>query len=270
MSQQDQFDRIVSALHDAALDDRLWPSASALIDDAVGMTGSHLTVVSGYMRDDVELLFGDHYDHGELNGWGRIWARDYFSHDERLPRLLHMPDSQVFHVSEVFPASTLKTSPVYNDLLRRAGGRNGLDLRMDGPDGLHICWGFTDPLDPNGWRSEQITFITRLLPHIRQFVRVRQALSAAEALHTSLTSLLDNAFIGVLSLDRRGRIVETNARALRILRRGDGLIDRDGTLRARFPTDNATLQRLIATNALPRWGQPVSGGSMTIQHLSGR
>ena len=268
MSRQDQFDRIVTALHDAALDDTLWPSASALIDEGVGMVGSHLTVVSGHTRDDVELLFGDHYDHGELNGWGRIWARDYFSHDERLPRLLHLPDSQVFPVREAFPASALKTSQVYNDLLRRAGGSNGLDLRMDGPDGLHICWGFTDPLDPNGWRSEQLSLIKQLLPHIRQFVRVRQALAAAEALRASLPQLLDNALIGVLFLDRHGTIVETNARALHILRRGDGLIDRDGILRARFPTDNATLQRLIA-NVLPHWGQPVSGGSMTVQRAPG-
>ena len=42
MSQQGTFDRIVAALHDAALDDTLWPSASALIDEAVGMAGSHL------------------------------------------------------------------------------------------------------------------------------------------------------------------------------------------------------------------------------------
>ena len=111
MSQQDQFDRIVSALHDAALDDRLWPSTSALIDDAVGMTGSHLTVVSGYVRDDVELLFGDHYDHGELNGWGRIWARDYFSHDERLPRLLHLPDSQVFSRQRGLPRLNIENVP---------------------------------------------------------------------------------------------------------------------------------------------------------------
>ena len=269
MSQQDNFDRIVSALHDAALDDTVWPSASTLIDEAVGMAGSHLTVVSGHTRDDVELLFGDHYDHGELNGWGRIWARDYFSHDERLPRLLHLPDSQVFHVSEVFPASTLKTSPVYNDLLRRAGGSNGLDLRMDGPDGVHIAWGLTDPLDPNGWHSKQIAFITQLLPHIRQFVRVRQALAAAEALRASLTQLLDNALIGVLSLDRRGRIVETNSLGLRILRRGDGVVDRGGVLRARFPTDNIKLQRLIA-HALPHWGQTVSSGSMLIRRSPGK
>ena len=35
MSQQDQFDRIVSALHEDALDDTVWPSASTLIADTV-------------------------------------------------------------------------------------------------------------------------------------------------------------------------------------------------------------------------------------------
>ena len=264
MSQQDNFDRIVSALHDAALDDTLWPSASALIDEAVGMAGSHLIIVSGHSRDDAEFIFGDMYCHGELSIFGAEYATTYFSHDERFPRLFHLPDSQVFHVSEVFPSSTLKTSPVYNEGLRRFGARNGLNLRMDGPAGLHIAWAFTDSLDSTGWRSEQVTFITSLLPHIRQFVRVRQALARAEALHTSLTQLLDNALIGVLSLNRHGTIVETNALGLRILRRSDGVVDRDGGLRARFPTDDATLQRLIG-RALPRWGQTVSGGSMQVR-----
>ncbi len=140
---------------------------------------------------------------------------------------------------------------------------------MDGPEGLHIAWGLTDPLDPSGWGSEQIALIQYLLPHLRQFVRVRQTLAKAEALRTSLAQLLDTTLLGVLALDRRGRIVETNTRALRILRRGDGVIDRDGFLHARFPTDHAKLQRLIA-NALPHWGQTVSGGSMLVRRSSGR
>ena len=37
MSRQDQFNRIVTALHDAALNDMVWPGASRLIDEAVGM-----------------------------------------------------------------------------------------------------------------------------------------------------------------------------------------------------------------------------------------
>ena len=80
--------------------------------------------------------------------------------------------------------------------------------------------------------------------------------------------MLDNAAIGVLYLNRRGTIVQTNIRALAILRRGDGLKDRAGVLHARFPTDNTTLQRLVA-RALPQWGQTVSGGSMLVQQSSG-
>ena len=269
MSRQDQFDRIVFALHDAALDDSLWPGASALIDEAVGMWGSHLAIIREHSQYGAEFVFGDMYYHGEFTELGQKYAETYFPHDERFSRLLHLPDSQLFHVADIFTEQELLTSPTYNEGLRGASASDGLNVRLDGPDGSHIVWALTDPTDPLGWCSEQTAFITRLLPHIRQFVRVLQALAAAEALHSSLAQLLDNALIGVLSLDRRGRIVETNTRALRILRRDDGLIDRDGVLRARFPTDNTKLQRLLA-NALPRWGQTVSGGSITIQRSSSR
>ena len=67
MSQQDQFDRIVSALHEAALDDMAWPDASRLIDETVGMAGSHLVVMCGHTPEDAEFLFGDMYSHGEFN-----------------------------------------------------------------------------------------------------------------------------------------------------------------------------------------------------------
>ena len=268
MSQQDNFDRIVSALHDAALDDTLWPGTSALIDEAVGMAGCHLLVLSGHTRADVETLFESAYCHGAPVEWGGDYVRDYFPDDERVPRFLRLPDSRLVHCPELYTEQERQTSPTYNELLVRSGARHGLLTRMDGPGGLHIAWALTDPSTPTGWRSEQITFITSLLPHIRQFVRVRQALARAEARCTSLTQLLDNALIGVLALDRHGTIIETNTRALRILQRSDGVVDRDGGLCARFPTDNAKLQRLIAC-ALPQWGQTVSGGSMLVQQSSG-
>lgn len=269
MSQQDAFDSIVVALHETALNDTLWPRTSTLIDEAVGMWGSHLVVESGHTRNDAEFVFGDAYCHGELVEMGRMYANTYFPHDERVQRLLHLPDSRVVHVTHVYTEHELQTSPTYNELLSRFGAGNGLNLRMDGPDGLHIIWAFTDPDDPHGWRSEQIALIKQLLPHIRQFVRVRQALASAEALGTSLTALLDNALLGVLFLDRHGTIVETNTRALRILRRGDSVVDRDGVLGARLPTDNAKLQRLLA-RALPHWGRAVSSGSMTVRRPSSK
>ena len=110
--------------------------------------------------------------------------------------------------------------------------------------------------------------IERLLPHIRHFVRVRQALSGGDALNASLAALLDNAKVGVIYLDRHGVIVEANARAHAILRRGDGLSDRAGALRARLAADDVRLGHLLA-RVLPDAGGPVAGGSMSVQRPGG-
>ena len=49
-----------------------------------------------------------------------------------------------------------------------------------------------------------MSLLEGLLPHLQQFVRVRQALVGAEALGASAAGLLDNTQIGVIDLDRRG------------------------------------------------------------------
>ena len=103
---------------------------------------------------------------------------------------------------------------------------------------------------------------TALLPHIRQFVSVRQALVRAEARHTTVTALLDNHRIGVVHLDRRGRIMEANGRARDILRRGDGVSDRGGALRARVSADRFRLEQLVG-DALPSASTTIGAASTT-------
>ena len=84
----------------------------------------------------------------------------------------------------------------------------------------------------------------------------------------------DDAFERCLELlyeaDRGGRVLAANAPALEILRRGDGLLDRDGTLDAALPADRTRLRRLLG-QALPDFlGEAPGGGSMTVQRPSGR
>ena len=110
--------------------------------------------------------------------------------------------------------------------------------------------------------------VTGLLPHIRQFVLVRQALVRAEARHTTVTALLDNPRIGVLHLDRRGRILAVNDRARSLLRHGEWLSDQEGVLQARAPDDQYRLARLVAEALPPSGAVPVSG-SMRLGRVSG-
>ena len=265
MNPLDAFDRILALLHRAALDDAHWSAASALIDEASGAVGSMLTVGEG-SGDDVRVYFARLLYRGESR---QDLAREYFDvyhpHDEAPPRLRERPAGQLVHFPDLYTEKELRTSPVYNEKHRPHQAENGLVTRLDGLDGLRIVWNLCNPVGSDGWQSAQVQLIESLLAHIRQFVRVRQALVAAGAPSVGLAGLLDNSRIGVLHLDRGGRVLAANAPALDILRRGEGLSDRDGTLHASLPADDGRLQRLLK-RALPGFGnEPPAGGSMMIR-----
>ena len=191
----------------------------------------------------------------------------YFSRNEQVSSLAQLPDSRLVHVPSLYTEQELKTSPSYNEAAASGKYQNGLEVRLDGPDESSIIWTLSDPTERGGWQSDQIEMFENLFPHIRQFVRVRHALAGAEALGASLTELLDNTRIGVIHLNRRGRIVLANDRARALLRRGDGLSDRDGFLDAQETADDAQFKRLL-TRALPTFGGQAISGAMTVGRSS--
>ena len=265
MSPLDTFDRIFASLHRATLDDTHWPATAALIDEASGATGNALVVAGGH-GDDVCVHFARYLYRGEPRpDLAREYFDVYYPHDPGPPRLRERPVGQLIHVPDLYTERELATLPAYNESWRRRLAQNGVMASLDGLDDLRIVWTLGNPLGSGGWEPARLQLIESLLPHLRQFVRVRQALVAADALSAGLAGLLDNSRIGVLHLDRGGRVLAANAPALDILRRGDGLSDRDGTLHASLPADHGRLQRLLK-RALPGFGnEPPVGGSMTIQ-----
>jgi len=110
--------------------------------------------------------------------------------------------------------------------------QDSLNVRLDGPGGTRVVWALGDPVDAGGWGTDRTRMIERLLPHVRQCLAVRHALSEAGALGESVTGLLDLAGINVIHLDRSGRIVAANDGAVELLRGSSGLTDRGGGLHA--------------------------------------
>ena len=268
MIRQDVYERILTSLYDAMLDDTHWPATSALIDEACGITSNCLLVGEG-PKDDLRVLTVGLYYRGQRHeDLEREYLEVYHPIDERIPRFRQLPCGHLVHVKDLYTAEELKTSPTYNEILLRSQYQNGLNVRLDGPDTSHISWGLGDPVASDGWGSSEIAAIKRLLPHIRQFIRVRQALVRAEAHETTVTALLDNPRIGVLHLDRRGQIIAVNDRARSILLLGDGLSDRDGVLGARKAADRLHLEGLVAS-ALPVGGAIAVSGSMLLGRSSG-
>ena len=271
MSERDAFDAILAALHEAALDDASWPAAAGLVDEACGIKGNLLTHGAGASPDDHVVYLhricfrGERWPDAE-----RGYFEEYFAQDERVPRLRALPDSRLAHAAELFTDEEKKTSVVWNEALPLIGMRDGLTVRLDGPGGSRIFWSLADPADGNGWPSGRIRTVERLLPHLRQFVRVRKALADADGLNASLAALLDGTAAGIVQLDRRRRIVAANDRALDLLRKQDGLLDEDGVLHAPASADDDRLQLLLARALPPLPGAGAgAGGSLALTRPAG-
>lgn len=262
MNWQDLYERILESLHGAVLGDARWTVTSGLIDEFCGAKGNFLVFGDEAAKSDIDIFFAQFCYRGQRHiELEREYFRTYHAVDERLPRIRTLPDSRLAASSSLFSDDEIKTSVIYNELMPRTDTRDSLNVRLDGPDGSRIVWSIADPVDGDGWTSERVQAIERLLPHLRQFVRVRQALVGARALGASMIDLLDNVRIGVIQLDRRGRVTVANDRARELLRTGDGLRVEDGRLRASLPEEDATLQRLLG-RALPFLGGPGVGASM--------
>ena len=269
MSQLDAFDRVLASLHAAALDDSHWLTTSALIDEVCGAKGNMLICADANAQDGAEIFFARFCYRGQRREESeRLYFHTYHALDERVPRLRRLPDSQLVHVPDLYTEQEKKNSVVYNEALPASDVANSLIVRLDGPGGSNIVWSIADPVAGEDWSSDQLEMVRRVLPHLRHFVCVRQALAGAGALGNSLAELLGSTGSGVIQLDRGGRIVAANDRARDLLRQGDGLFDEGGFLRASSAEDDAGLQRLL-TRALPPLGGQGASGSATVRRPTG-
>ena len=264
MSRQDLFERILTSLHTCVLDDAEWPAVAGLVDEWCGARGNSLILAEGTAGGGVDVFFRRFCFQGERRpDLEREYFADYHLLDERLPRLRALPDGQVTPNSSLFTDGEKKTSVVFNEVMRRNGTRDGLNVRLDGPDGWRIVWATADSVEGAGWSTTQVEAVERFLPHLRQFTRVRQAVVDARVQGASAVELLGSRRTGVIQLDRRGRVAAANEVALELLRRKDGLSDGDGFLRAVVPAEDAELSRLLA-QALPFAGAVGVSGSMRV------
>ena len=84
-----------------------------------------------------------------------------------------------------------------------------------------------------------------LAHHLNRALRVTLRLREMEAGASALAEMSDRALAAIVVTDAFGRVAEANSLARAILEEADGLLIRDGVLRAARGDDTATLVRLI-------------------------
>ena len=247
------------------VDEAHWPRAVALIEEVCGARGSSLMLGEG-PPTDVRASFVGHYRRGQrLAGLEREYMKLYHPIDEGVSRFRRLPYNLLARHADLYTEKEKRRSTPYNEVHLHALGREALCVKLRGSESYsHITWTACHPVARGGWETGQIAMMEQLLPHIRQLVVFRQALSQAGVPGAVLTDLLDSIRLGVIHLDRRGRVIGANNRAAAMLRCGDALSDRRGTLSAHLPTDRRRLESLLS-DALPRHGGIAVAGSMMLR-----
>ena len=263
-SSMDPFERIVALLHEAALDDTRWSDVDRMLGETNGTSGNAVGLFVGTSPADLTAFLARICVDGQRRSdWERRYFEEYFAADERVPRYLRQEHGRIVATEDLYTDVEKRMSPTYNEALADMKAQDSLHVRMDCPHDLSVMWIIHDPIERRGWSSEQIRLIRQLQPHVRQSVLVCHTLAEAAVTGTSAAQLLASPHLGVIHLDRRGRIMTANDRALKILRQGDGLADEDGFLCTPMPGENAELSRLLS-RALPPFGMQGYAGSMAI------
>ncbi len=156
-----------------------------------------------------------------------------------------------------------------NEGLPRIHGQNGLRVRLDGPQRTRIFWSSGDPVGNEGWSAWQTRLISEILPHVRQFVRVRHALAQSGARNRALGKLIENNDSAIIELDRQGRVRTMNNRGQELLKEGSLLTDQDNRIVAASPIQQAELQG-VCNRAAPVYGTSAQSGSLTLRDQDGR
>lgn len=173
----DPFDAIVAALHRAALDDAHWPRALAQIDAACGLRGSYLALVAG--TSPLRHQGGWFYSHGVRCGeYERDYLR-YFPSDEGVARLMLLPAGTLLANADVYTAEERLTSATCTDFLPRWDAVDQLNVRLPTLADRHLLWMPTRRRSQGAWQLPHLRLLRRLLPHIGQAMRVRDALAQA-------------------------------------------------------------------------------------------
>ena len=246
------YSNTVASIYDAVADDTLIPAALKAVAEYVGAPGAACLVVnklSGQVSSRV--AWGSHTGS----------AADYLTHYSKLDRFRVIqakePCGSLVRLSESLPDSVLHHDEWYNDFVLKGGSCDLFGGKLSESMSHILIFGLHRAIGDAPAVPRNMGAFQRLMPALCGAARLRLKL---------LDAGLDQVAAGMMYVDSKGQIIETNQEAEHILHLGDGLTIEKGHIRARRSFETAKLMCLIAKAAS---GKGPSDGCLLIGREGG-
>ena len=158
--------------------------------------------------------------------------------------LVHSGDIGI--LDEAISREELITTDFYRTLMKPYGIEYQLGACFSEPSGWRCGLGLMNGPLKHNFGEPHKGFVKSMLPHLEKSLEVFARLERSESEKEALAQTLDRLTIGTVFLDARGRVVDTNQVARRIVRENNGLSLVNQKLVTRSSQKNVELISLIA------------------------
>ncbi len=243
---------LVATVYDASLAPELWPKVAADAGRVVSAAQIMLGVIDQSGREVSRAASHELGEQLDLTNFSTPESNPGVAFSALTPPMA--VGSREHWVSD----RELEHSDFYQEILRPLGLWHAAVVNVHRDAAVFAPMGFLRSRHEQPFGEPELLLLRRLAPHLNRALRVSLLLRELEARADACTEMGDRAVVGLVLTDPAGRVAETNSVAREILAKGDGLVIRDGMLRAARGAESAELARLIREAAGSRV-MPLSG-----------
>lgn len=232
----DEYSRLVSAIHDAAVTPDHWNAAMTAVRAGVGAVSAALVIAQNESRD---------IKSANLAPDARQTYLEYYREfDYVLHAVEHGPVGAT-HTGDALIALNPR-SEFHNDWMRPHHMDDGLFVRLtDGPQ--PTCFLVASPKQDDSFTSpERVDLVNALIPHLQQALRTQEYLTGLVHSARDAAEAVDDMRHGVFVVGPSSAVTYANRAAEAIVAVGDGPVVRWGRIALAVPSVDVSLQRYIA------------------------
>jgi len=180
------------------------------------------------------------------------------------------PDT-VYTGEQLIESEQFRKTEFYNDYVVP----NRIVRHFGSPLALHPRWvsnlSSHRPGNREPFGSVEIDLLKVLFPHLQRAIQLHRRFEELEGRHRASLEALNRLPVGVIMLDKSGRIVATNREAERLLHQNDGLFATSHGIRASGQNYSRELHGMIAGAAKTAEGEgTAAGGLLALPRPSGK
>jgi len=254
---------LIGQLYGAAAEPDRWEDFLESMMRTIGGAASSI-IVHGAGKQDL----GRHtVSKGIREEYARAYQDYYCSKNIVLnAALAKNPQNYIGTLQSCIDISSYRRSEIYNDYARPQNLFHQCSALLSS-DGSHAAAiSFMRAERDGAFEEEHLQLLRSLAPHLRQAFRLHQTLRRHEQSEAGIDVALDYSDTAMFFLDATGRLLRGNARAIRLLSEGNGLVLSKGQLQASIPGEAKRFRQLVmATCATGAGRNQFPGGFMLLQ-----